>query len=131
MAAEASLRDEIAPAVATLLDRAGGQLERQARRLETLKARAELQAGRLSRSGGDDEDRHGDGDRHGDTDTDRHRAKDRHKDGRKTGRALDGEAALRAQMVRRKREALQYSVERIEMEVAQRERELRARLEHA
>src|SRR5262249_55262664 len=116
-AAEASLRDEIGPFIALLLDRADRQLERQARRIETLKARSELNAGRLSqgpssspappkrgsrpasRSGG--------------------------------GRALGGEAALRARAVRQRKEALRYGVERLELEVVQKERELRVRLEKA
>jgi DASH complex subunit SPC19 len=44
---------------------------------------------------------------------------------------LDGEAALRARVLRQRKEALKYSVERLEMEVAQKERELRLRLEKA
>lgn len=45
------------------------------------------------------------------------------------GKRLNGEAALRAKVVRQRKEALKYSVERLEMEVAQKERELRMRLE--
>ncbi|AEO64848.1 uncharacterized protein THITE_120187 [Thermothielavioides terrestris NRRL 8126] len=109
-AAEASLRDEIGPFVALLLDRADRHLERQARRIETLKARAELNAGRLSHyppssSGGGG--RAGSG----------------------SGKPLDGGAALRAKVVRQRKEALKYSVERLELEVQQKERELRLRLE--
>ncbi|KAK3331445.1 DASH complex subunit Spc19 [Apodospora peruviana] len=110
--AEASLRDEIGPFVALLLDRADKQLERQARRIETLKARAELNAGRLSHipdssssSGGNK------------------------KSGRGGRVPLDGEAALRAKVVHQRKEALKYSVERLELEVQQKERELRLRLE--
>ncbi len=53
--------------------------------------------------------------------------------GRPGGRAvvLGGDAALRARMVRRRKEALQYSVERLEMEVGEKERELRLRLDKA
>ncbi len=49
------------------------------------------------------------------------------------GRAvvLGGAAALRARIVRRRKEALQYSVERLEMEVGEKERELRLRLDKA
>ena len=47
------------------------------------------------------------------------------------GKTLDGGAALRARMVRQKKEALKYSVDRMEREVGQKERELRARLETA
>ena len=118
-AAEASLRSEIGPSIALLLDRADAQLDRQARRVETLKARAELQAGRLSH-GPDDQSRPG-------SSSSSSRGKARPGGGsRKT---LDGSAALRARMVRQKKEALKYSVERMELEVAQKERELRARLE--
>lgn len=44
---------------------------------------------------------------------------------------MNGEAALRARVLRQRKEALKYSVERLEMEVAQKERELRVRLEKA
>jgi len=48
------------------------------------------------------------------------------------GRALlDGEAALRAKVVRQRKEALRYGVERLELEVLQKERELRVRLGEA
>ncbi|KAI6350222.1 hypothetical protein MCOR25_010587 [Pyricularia grisea] len=119
-AAEASLRSEIGPFVTLLLDRADGHLDRQARRIETLKARAELQAGRLSssssRPAGEDE-----------------AAARRKASGSRAGsaagrRKLQGGAALRAKMVTQRKEALQYAVDRLEMEVAQKEKELRLRL---
>lgn len=47
------------------------------------------------------------------------------------GKPLGGGAALRATMVRQRKEALKYSVERLELEVLQKERELRMRLEQA
>ncbi|KAK4186343.1 DASH complex subunit spc19 [Podospora australis] len=116
-AAEASLRDEIGPFIALLLDRSEKNLERQARRIETLKARAELNAGRLSHYGHHSE---------------RHETKrDKKASAAGKGKQLDGEAALRAKVVRQRKEALQYSVERLEMEVAQKERELRKRLDRA
>ncbi|KAK0633814.1 DASH complex subunit Spc19 [Immersiella caudata] len=117
-AAEASLRDEIGPFVALLLDRADKHLERQARRIETLKAKAELNAGRLSHFPGEADE----GSRA------RERTQSRNKG---KGRALDGEAALRAKVVRQRKEALRYGVERLELEVLQKERELRVRLEKA
>jgi DASH complex subunit SPC19 len=46
-------------------------------------------------------------------------------------RPLDGGAALRAKVVRQRKEGLKYSVERLELEVLQKERELRMRLEQA
>jgi DASH complex subunit SPC19 len=123
-AAEASLRDEIGPFVALLLDRADRHLERQARRIETLKARAELNAGRLSHyppssSGG--------GGRAGSGYDDVIGGKE--SKGKGSGKPLDGGAALRAKVVRQRKEALKYSVERLELEVQQKERELRLRLE--
>ncbi len=116
-AAEASLRDEIGPFVALLLDRADKHLERQARRIETLKARAELNAGRLSHLPGDG--------------VERKPGRSESRGARKGGRILDGEAALRAKVVRQRKEALKYSVERLELEVLQKERDLRVRLGQA
>lgn len=119
-AAEASLRDEIGPFVALLLDRADKHLERQARRIETLKARADLNAGRLSHFPSPPT-----------------AAASTKGSGRSSGsatgkgRPLDGGAALRAKVVRQRKEALKYSVERLELEVLQKERELRMRLDQA
>ncbi|KAK0654979.1 putative DASH complex protein [Cercophora newfieldiana] len=123
-AAEASLRDEIGPFVALLLDRADKHLERQARRIETLKAKAELNAGRLSHFPADDNNNNNGGSRAKDRGAAKTKAKGK-------GRALDGEAALRAKVVRQRKEALRYGVERLELEVLQKERELRVRLEKA
>ncbi|KAG5977557.1 hypothetical protein E4U55_006670 [Claviceps digitariae] len=105
--AEASLRDEIGPYIALLLSRADAQAERQDRRIETLKARAELQQGRLARP-----DEAG-----------------RASSSSGRGRRLVGEDKLRARIVRQRKEALRYGVERLELEVLQKERELRRRLE--
>ncbi|KAL2022946.1 hypothetical protein VTK56DRAFT_4161 [Thermocarpiscus australiensis] len=128
-AAEASLRDEIGPFISLLLDRADKHLERQARRIETLKARAELNAGRLSHypAGKDDDD-----DDQGDV-ASRGGGKGKGVGSKATGgrRPLDGGAALRAKVVRQRKEAAKYSVERLELEVLQKERELRRRLEKA
>ncbi|KAK3311676.1 DASH complex subunit Spc19 [Chaetomium strumarium] len=141
-AAEASLHDEIGPFVALLLDRADKHLERQARRIETLKARADLNAGRLSHyppppassSSGQEIG----GGRSGGSKNLAGAAKGQGKErgGGKQGggggrRPLDGGAALRAKVVRQRKEALKYSVERLELEVLQKERELRMRLEQA
>ncbi|KAH8170015.1 spc19 domain-containing protein [Sarocladium implicatum] len=109
-AAEASLRDEIGPYIALLLSRADAQTERQERRIETLKARAELQQGRLSN------------DDAGDSGAGRKRRTG-------GGRALGGEDKLRARAVKQRKEALRYGVERLELEVLQKERELRRRLD--
>lgn len=103
--AEASLRDEIGPYIALLLSRADAQIERQDRRIETLKARAELQQGRLARP----------------AQADQKPAARGHK--------LTGEDKLRARILRQRKEALRYGVERLELEVLQKERELRRRLD--
>ncbi|KND87819.1 DASH complex subunit SPC19 [Tolypocladium ophioglossoides CBS 100239] len=104
-AAEASLRDEIGPYIALLLSRADAQIERQDRRIETLKARAELQQGRLARPISSQQA------------------------SKSTWRKLGGEDKLRARAVRQRKEALRYGVERLELEVLQKERELRKRLD--
>ncbi|KUI56055.1 DASH complex subunit SPC19 [Cytospora mali] len=119
-AAESSLRDEIGPFVSHLLDRADRQIERQARRIETLKARSDLNAGRLSR-GGEGVGGGGEGPA-------ALAVLPKRTSARKT---LDGGAGLRARAVRQRKEALKYGVERLEMEVAQKERELRLRLQEA
>ncbi|KAM6482876.1 DASH complex subunit Spc19 [Trichoderma sp. SZMC 28011] len=109
-AAEASLRDEIGPYIAFLLSRADAQVERQERRIETLKARAELQQGRLTRP---DEP-----------------ARSASRPASARSRQLRGEDKLRARIVRQRKEALRYGIERLELEVLQKERELRKRLEN-
>ncbi|KAM4065378.1 spc19 domain-containing protein [Hirsutella rhossiliensis] len=108
-AAESSLRDEIGPYIALLLSRADAQIARQDRRIETLKAKADLQQGRLVA---------------------------RPDDGPapaaaklKGSRKLVDEEKLRARAVRQRKEALRYGVERLELEVLQKERELRKRLD--
>ncbi|KAH6623995.1 DASH complex subunit Spc19 [Chaetomium sp. MPI-SDFR-AT-0129] len=137
-AAESSLRDEIGPFVALLLNRADKHLERQARRIETLKARAELNAGRLSHyPAPGEEDEQGGGYGSGSKGKIRGTAASASASASASarmkgrGKPLDGGAALRAKVVRQRKEALQYSVERLELEVAQKERELRMRLEQA
>ncbi|KAI8632698.1 Spc19-domain-containing protein [Xylariaceae sp. FL1651] len=113
--AEASLRSELAPAITTLLDRADAHIDRVERRIESLKARAELQQGRLEDSTATitaSSSRHGN-----------------HSHGAKAAKKLDDSARLRARVLRQRREALQYSVERLELEVLQKERELRKRLD--
>jgi DASH complex subunit SPC19 len=109
-AAEASLRDEIGPYIALLLSRADAQTERQERRIETLKARSELNQGRLA----NDDSADGSSSR---------------KKARTGSRALSGEDKLRARAVKQRKEALRYGVERLELEVLQKERELRKRLD--
>ena len=112
------MRDEIGPAIAVLLDRAESHVERQGRRIDALKARSELQQGRLQ------------GQR-------QHHSKQAERTAKSTRAAAggggagagDAEARLRARALRQRKEALKYSVERLELEVLQKERELRKRLE--
>ena len=105
-----------------LLDRADRQIDRQARRIETLKARSDLNAGRLGRGNASPPPPQ--------PPSSKSRAPPKGKaaGGRKT---LDGGAGLRARAVRQRKEALKYSVERLELEVVQKERELRVRLQEA
>ncbi|RDA95322.1 hypothetical protein CP533_3517 [Ophiocordyceps camponoti-saundersi (nom. inval.)] len=109
-AAEASLRDEIGPSIALLLSRADAQIERQDRRIETLKARYDLQQGRLVRPA---EEEHGIA----------HAPPSSRRD------LLAPEDRLRARALRQRKEALRYGVERLELEVLQKQRELKRRLD--
>ncbi|KAI0195662.1 putative mitotic spindle biogenesis protein Spc19 [Xylaria flabelliformis] len=111
--AEASLRSELSPAISTLLDRADAHIDRVDRRIESLKARAELQQGRLDNDNNNSR-------------PSRHNTKNK---GSSSSTQLDGNAKLRARVLKQRREALQYSVERLELEVLQKERELRKRLD--
>ena len=114
------MRDEIGPAIALLLDRADAHVERQGRRIDALKARSELQQGRLQG--------------HRDKQPERPKSGKSGTGGagrRGGGGTGDAEARLRARALRQRKEALKYSVERLELEVLQKERELRKRLESA
>ena len=109
-----------------LLEQADKQLERQGRRIETLKARADLQTVRLSHPERDASDER----------PPSSSGKDRSKPGTcgtadgSAKQRLDGEAALKAKAMRQRKEALKYGVERLELEVLQKERELRIRLDN-
>lgn len=116
-AAEASLRDEIGPAITVLLDRADAHIDRLERRIESLKARAELQHGRLAEA--PDEG----------TAKSRKRSRGKIGAGGPRSKRLSSGAVLRAKAIRQKKEALKYSVERLELEVLQKERELRKQVE--
>lgn len=115
-AAESSLRDEIGPAIALLLERVDNENARIERRVEGLKARADLQAGRLRQ-----EERAAVG---------KNYSSSREEKGTSAAR-LDADAKLRARVVRQRKEALKYSVERLELQVLQKERELKKRLDQA
>ncbi|KAI0847672.1 DASH complex subunit Spc19 [Daldinia vernicosa] len=115
VAAEASLRDEIGPAITTLLDRADAHIERAERRIEALRARSELQQGRMHSTSSNSNPTPT-------SSTARNKGK-----GGAARRRTETEGKLKA----RQKEALQYSVERLELEVLQKERELRKRLDAA
>ncbi|KAI1343488.1 putative mitotic spindle biogenesis protein Spc19 [Xylariaceae sp. FL0016] len=122
-AAEASLRHEIGPAITLLLDRADTHIARADRRVDGLRARSELQQGRLdsistlsssaSASAAQKQKGNLGGGRGG------------------GGKSLDSSGKLKARVLRQKKEALKYSVERLELEVLQKERELKKRLDSA
>jgi DASH complex subunit SPC19 len=115
-AAEASLRSELAPAIETLLDRADNHIDRIERRIESLKARSELQQGRL--------------DNYTSTfSTTSAAASTKASSSRNEKKFLDEKAKARARALKQDREALQYSIERLELQVLQKERELRKRLD--
>ncbi|KAI1460201.1 DASH complex subunit Spc19 [Annulohypoxylon moriforme] len=131
VAAESSLRDEIGPAITTLLDRADAHLARVERRIDALKAKSELQQGRLLRSSSPTPPRSTSAaGRNAKTSGSGGGGSSAFGGGRRAslpGDRLTVETKLRA----RQREALQYSVERLELEVLQKERELRKRLDAA
>ena len=118
--AEDSLRSELSPAITTLLDRADAHIDRVDRRIESLRARAELQQGRL------DDTRPTTSSRTNPNPKSKNKASGM---GSSSDNALDGSAQLRARVLKQRREALQYSVVRLELEVLQKERELRKRLD--
>ncbi|KAI1760594.1 DASH complex subunit Spc19 [Hypoxylon sp. FL1150] len=109
--AESSLRDEIGPAISTLLDRADAHVARTDRRIDALKARSELQQGRLQQ----------------DNTACAYSPASRRQ--QQQGANLKGEARLKARATRQRKEALRYGVERLELEVLQKERELKKRLD--
>ncbi|KAI1749322.1 DASH complex subunit Spc19 [Xylaria castorea] len=125
--AEASLRSDLAPAISTLLDRADAHIDRVDRRVESLKARAELQQGRLINNS---DNSHSSSSRHHSGNNNNVKNKGG-SGGGSSSTQLDrgGAAKLRARVLGQRREALQYSVERLELEVLQKERELRKRLD--
>ncbi|KAL1975525.1 hypothetical protein VTN31DRAFT_3917 [Thermomyces dupontii] len=113
--AQQAILDEITPSVAHLLSFAANHIDRLARREETLRAKCQLQEGRMS---------------------DERRPSSRTAAGRSTAttsaasRRAGGssEASARAAELRRlvqKKERLKYGVERLELQGRQRERELR------
>ncbi|KAI2635002.1 DASH complex subunit Spc19 [Hypomontagnella submonticulosa] len=122
VAAEASLRDEIGPAIATLVSRAEAHVARVERRIDALKARSELQQGRLysttSTTSASTTAVNNNNNSNNSTVTSSKRTP-----------LSKAKLAAEAKHKARAREALQYSVERLELEVLQKERELRKRVD--
>ena len=105
-----SLLGEITPSIAHLLSLASNHVEKLARREQTLKAKCELQEGRLShetRPASNQEQNGG---------------------GLLVAGSDNAESAAKAAELRKliqKKERLQYAVERLELQSTQRERQLR------
>ena len=109
--AQKSLLDEITPSIAHLLSLASNHVERLSRREQGLKAKCELQEGRLS----SDEPRQ--------SSTSRSQSSAlRSRQGGGSGNAV--KAAELRRLVQKK-ERLKYAVERLELQGRQRERQLR------
>lgn len=109
--AQQSLLDEISPSITHLLSQASNHVEKLARREQALKAKCDLQEGRLS----SEEARQG---RSG-----------RSSASRTTSRPASGsgstEKAAELRRLVQKKERLKYAVERLELQRTQRERQLR------
>ncbi|KAK2808980.1 hypothetical protein FQN50_004254 [Emmonsiellopsis sp. PD_5] len=106
--AQKAILDEITPSIAHLLSLASNHIDKLARREQSLKAKCELQEGRLSH------------------DT-RPLARSSSQT-RRTATGAKGDAGARAAELRKlvqKKERLQYTVERLELQSKQRERQLR------
>ncbi|KAL2852269.1 putative mitotic spindle biogenesis protein Spc19 [Aspergillus pseudodeflectus] len=108
--AQQSLLDEITPSIAHLLSLASNHVEKLSRREQGLRAKCELQEGRLNSS----EARQNSGSR-------------AQRRGPASGGGGATSAAKAAEMRRlvQKKERLQYAVERLELQSKQRERQLR------
>ncbi|KAI2782040.1 DASH complex subunit Spc19 [Daldinia loculata] len=131
VAAESSLRDEIGPAITTLLDRADTHIERAERRIEALRARSELQQGRMHSTSSNPTPTSSARNNNSNSNSNSNKGK-----GKGNGSGSGSGAARRrteteGKLKARQKEALQYSVERLELEVLQKERELRKRLDAA
>ncbi|PGH13459.1 hypothetical protein AJ80_06328 [Polytolypa hystricis UAMH7299] len=113
--AQAAILDEITPSIAHLLSVASNHVEKLARREEALRAKAELQEGRLSHDSRPSS-----------------RSSSRPQQQRRPGvfggggglNDGSGRAAELKKLVQKK-ERLQYAVERLELQAKQRQRELR------
>ncbi|KKK18312.1 mitotic spindle biogenesis protein [Aspergillus rambellii] len=107
--AQQSLLDEITPSIAHLLSLASSHVEKLSRREQGLRAKCELQEGRLYSN-------------------ENRQSSNRTQNGALGQRASGGSTAARAAELRRlvqKKERLKYTVERLELQSRQRERQLR------
>ncbi|PTU25166.1 hypothetical protein P175DRAFT_0423759, partial [Aspergillus ochraceoroseus IBT 24754] len=107
--AQQSLLDEITPSIAHLLSLASNHVEKLSRREQGLRAKCELQEGRLYSN-------------------ENRQSSNRTQNSALGQRASGGSTAARAAELRRlvqKKERLKYTVERLELQSRQRERQLR------
>ncbi|EER44199.1 mitotic spindle biogenesis protein Spc19 [Histoplasma capsulatum H143] len=123
--AQKAIHDEINPSIAHLLSLASNHIDKLARREQSLKAKCELQQGRLSH---DDDD----GDDNNNNNPFASRRRNNLQQARKplsTGKnVMETAATARAAELRKlvqKKERLRYTVERLELQSKQRERQLR------
>ncbi|RMZ75563.1 hypothetical protein DV737_g5236, partial [Chaetothyriales sp. CBS 132003] len=112
-AAQQSLVGEIAPAISQLLATADKYVDELARRDEGLKARYELLTGRLEGRRRRQSSSIGQVGKSTTTAPPQHLAEDA------------GGRAVEAKLLRQKKERLQYAIDRLELQIKQRERELR------
>ncbi|OAX79587.1 hypothetical protein ACJ72_06091 [Emergomyces africanus] len=126
--AQKAILDEINPSIAHLLSLASNHIDKLALREQSLKAKCELQQGRLSHDDEDDDN----GDDNSNVPYTSRRSNTSHQTRRpplSAGRtAMETAAAGRAAELRKlvqKKERLRYTVERLELQSKQRERQLR------
>ncbi|EFE42013.1 hypothetical protein TRV_03288 [Trichophyton verrucosum HKI 0517] len=106
--AQQAIMDEITPSISHLITLASNHTDKLARRQEALKAKAELQEGRLYQEP-------------------RSSRSDLHHDRKRTSMAggVPGSKAAELRRLTQKKERLQYAVDRLELQSKQRERQLR------
>ncbi|EAW11555.1 DASH complex subunit SPC19 [Aspergillus clavatus NRRL 1] len=108
--AQQSLLDEITPSIAHLLSLASNHVEKLSRREQALKAKCDLQEGRLQSSEGRQTSSRGLG---------------AMRDRQRTDSASAAAKVLEYRRLVQKKERLKYTVERLELQSQQRERQLR------
>lgn len=106
--AQQAILDEIVPSIEHLLSVASNHIDRLARREEALRAKCELQEGRLSS-----------------TESRPHSSQSGNARDRRAAAQGDANKAAELRRLRQKKERLKYAVETLELQSRQRERELR------